>query len=188
MLAHFNTHIQMKISTFLVAFIHLVYIIGFMWLAPYFIYLNVYKKPCVLTSYMVFWIFVIVVQILHWGTAIMNNECILSYWEKKLEDPNYVKGSEPNKTYAWILLQNVTGNIASIQQIRAFHMIATKVAFFFAVVSLTVMNDCMKFMKDVQVKLIAYAVLTGLVLQYLCFDSAVFTNSDKNEGFYIASL
>lgn len=178
----------MKISTFLVAFIHLVYIIGFMWLAPYFIYLNVYKKPCVLTSYMVFWIFVIVVQILHWGTAIMNNECILSYWEKKLEDPNYVKGSEPNKTYAWILLQNVTGNIASIQQIRAFHMIATKVAFFFAVVSLTVMNDCMKFMKDVQVKLIAYAVLTGLVLHYLCFDSAVFTNSDKNEGFYISSL
>ena len=175
----------MKISTFLVALVHLLYIIGFMWLAPYLIYLNMCKKPCILTYYMVFWIFVVVVQILHWGTAIMNNECILSYLEKKLEDPNYTRGSEPSKTYSWIILQNITGNILSIQQIRAFHMIATKVAFFFAIMSLTVMNNCMKFMKDVKIKLITYAILTGFALQYVCFDSAFFTKSEKKEGFYI---
>ena len=175
----------MKLGTCLVALIHLLYIVGFMWLAPYFIYMMSYNNPCRLTSYMLFWIFVIIVQILHWGTSIMNNECILSYWEKKLEDPNYVKGSEPNKTYAWIILQNLFGNVFSVQQIRAFHMVATKVAFFFAIATLTLMNDCVKLVQNTPVKLIAYAVLTGLVSKYLCFDSAVFTNSDKNENFLL---
>jgi len=37
----------------------------------------------------------ILLQTLHW--LVLKNECIISYLEKRIEDPNYVLGSEPKR-------------------------------------------------------------------------------------------
>lgn len=160
----------MKGSTFLIALIHLFYIIGIMWIGPFLLYLNVRDK-CTLVYWTLAWCVCIMVQLFHWGTSVMNNECILSYWEKKAEDPNYVKGAEPEKTYAWILLHNALGNTVSVKQIRTFHMVISKVAFLFAVFLLTMNNKCLPKETNELLKVTTYAALTGAVLRFLCFDS-----------------
>jgi hypothetical protein len=103
----------------------------------------------------------------------MRNECILSYWEKKCEDSSYVKGSEPEKTYAWILLRNMMGNKVTIDRIRDFHMVISKVAFLFAVYVLTLNNRCVPKTMGERSKLVAYGVLSGMALRFLCFDSGI---------------
>jgi hypothetical protein len=163
----------MKPLTLLISLIHLCYIVGIMWLGPFLLYLSTSK--CRLVYWTLAWVVCILVQLLHWGTSVMRNECILSYWEKKAEDPSYVKGSEPDKTYAWILLRNILGNRVTIEQIRAFHLVMSKVAFLFAVCLLTLHNQCFPKRSSETAKLIAYAGLSGLVLRYLCFDSGYCT-------------
>lgn len=159
----------MNCITFIIAMIHLLYIIGLMWLGPFLLYFNL--KACPLVYWTLAWCVCILIQILHWSMSSMNNECILSYWEKKAEDPNYVKGSEPDKTYAWILLRKMLGNHVTIPQIRAFHMVMSKVAFLFAVYLLTLNNQCFPKNPSETLRLTAYAGLTGMTLKFLCFDS-----------------
>jgi len=159
----------MKFLTFIIALIHLFYIIGIMWLGPFLLYLTVVNK-CSLVYWTLAWCVCILVQLLHWGTSVMRNECILSYWEKLSEDPNYVKGSEPDKTYSWILLSRFIGGV-EIPRIREFHMVMSKVAFLFAVALLTLNNRCFPKTVNETTKVVAYAALTGLVSKFLCFDS-----------------
>ena len=160
----------MKIFTLIIALIHLFYIIGLMWLGPFLLYLTVTNK-CSLVYLTIAWCVCIIVQILHWGTSVMSNECILSYLEKLSEDPKYVKGSDPDKTYAWILLSRFTGGV-EIRKIRAFHLVMSKVAFLFAVALLTLNNRCLPKTVSETTKVVAYAVLTGLVSRFICLDSA----------------
>lgn len=157
----------MKFLTCVIALIHLFYIIGIMWLGPFLLYLTVSNK-CSLVYWTLAWCVCILAQILHWGA--MQNECILSYWEKLAEDPKYEKGSEPDKTYSWILLSRCSGGV-EIHKIRAFHMVMSKVAFLFAVALLTVNNRCLPKTVNETTKVMGYAALTGLVSRFLCFDS-----------------
>lgn len=161
----------MRILTFAIALIHLVYIVSIMWLGPFLLYKGVANQPCRLTYYTIAWSIMIFLQIAHWAIPSMKNECIVSYWEKKAEDPTYIKGTRPTETYAWVILQNMLGNSVTISQIREFHMVMTKVACLFAVVLLTLKNKC--FIKNNNHRVIAYAIMTAFTSKYVCLDSAV---------------
>lgn len=161
----------MKLSTLSIALVHLIYIIGVMWLGPYIIYMKG-GGNCKQMYVMVAWMIVIVFQVAHWAIPQMENECILSYWEKKLEDPQYVKGSLPSKTYAWVLLRDLLGQSVTIEQIRSVHKIASKVAFLFAISNLTLQNDCIFKSKHPNTRLFAYILGTIFAVKSVSFDSA----------------
>ena len=74
----------MKLTTFAIALIHLAYIVGFMWLGPFF----TLRNSCGNKYYLLFWALFLIAQILHWEG--FKGECILSYWEKKCEDSTWV--------------------------------------------------------------------------------------------------
>jgi hypothetical protein len=132
-----------KTFTFFIAIIHLVYIIGVMWLGPLFIYLFTRGfTPCSKTKIMGAYMAVIIAQILHWRTKSMNNECILSLWEKRSQDSNYVTGSEPEKTFAWILILKIFPSM-KIEDLRCFHIAISKLSFLFAILfMLTAGTNC----------------------------------------------
>ena len=118
----------MKILTFFIACVHLIYIIGVMWLGPLIIFYNSKtNNVCEHKKWYMGYLVIVLLQIMHWFLNISKNECVLSYLEKKSEDKNYVKGQDPEKTYAWIILNNVTG--IPINTIREYHGILSKVSF-----------------------------------------------------------
>ena len=145
----------MKPLTFVIALFHTVYVVGFMWLGPYFIH----RRHQTTNKFFILWLLLSLAMMAHWHLPCMKQECVLSLLEKKTEDPEYVTGSEPNKSYIWNLLNQATG--VSIPRLFSFHLLVSKIAFLFAVTSVTLQN------KGLKHKEILYVVLTALTLQYV---------------------
>ncbi len=145
----------MKPLTFVIALLHTVYVVSFMWLGPYILV----AKNKSNTRLVFLWLLLSLAMMAHWHLPCMKQECVVSLLEKKTEDPGYVTGSEPNKSYLWTLLNQATG--VSIPCLFSFHLLVSKIAFLFAVTSVTLQNKRLKH------KEILYVVLTALTLQYI---------------------
>jgi hypothetical protein len=154
----------MKPLTIFIASIHLIYIVVLMWLGPFIIFYYTINKKCNQFKAMMLWILIIFSQVIHWYIPFMSKECILAYLEKKSEDPNYVKGSEPNKSYAIFLLQNLLFNYFSTESMIQFHRIINKVSLYFAIVMLTINNNCIP--GYVLQKIILFVILTTISTWY----------------------
>jgi hypothetical protein len=126
------------------------------------------------------WFLVIGVQFLHWFVPQSKNECILSYWEKKSEDPTYVKGSQPEKTFAWILLQTMLPGEIEIITLRRIHFVVTKCTFVLALFMITVYNQCVPNYNTLKWSL--FGVLGYLAVEYVCFDSAICTQKTQKKS------
>ena len=124
----------MKLSTYVLALFHAVYVVGFMWLGPWLILM--YRKN---RAWMLWWLLCSLVMIGHWYLPMMKQECVLAYLEKRREDPSYVLGSEPYKSYVWVLFHEWTG--LPVRDIFAFHRLVSKVMFLLAVSVVTLLNN-----------------------------------------------
>ena len=151
----------MKYTTFLIAVVHLTYIICFMWLGP----LLLFRGSCQNKYTLLIWCLFMIGQVVHWKG--IKGECVLSYWEKKMEDPKYKLGSDPELTYAWVILEKLTG--FDIKQIRKFHGKITQIIFIYAVSSLSLGCNIMKLSKPLNT--LMFLILTYFVTTYISFDS-----------------
>jgi len=162
----------MKPLTLCIALVHILYIIGVMWLGPVLIYM--FYNPCnqmkLIGSYMV----VIMIQFMHWRAKSMNHECILSLWEKRSEEPTYVAGSEPEKTYAWILMQKALP-CTTIMGLREFHMYISKLSLLLAIYMITAGNTCLK-TNHTGLLYIIWIISSYYANRFICFDSALCSN------------
>ncbi len=132
----------MKPYTGLLTLIHVIYIIFVQWLGPYILYYYMKDKPCKFLKWIFIWIVIISLQQFHWYIPQSKSECFLSYLEKKSEDPNYIKGSDPKKTYAWVLLQEIWPCKLEIDTIRNIHYKITKLSYLAALFFITIHNKC----------------------------------------------
>ena len=117
-----------KPLTWVLASVHIAYIVGWMWLGPFWL-------PQKLRG---FWIATMVAQIVHWHVS-PGGECVLSLAEKRSEDPDYRAGDDPKLTYAWVILGRATG--LSISRLRRLHALITQVAFVYALADQTLVAD-----------------------------------------------
>lgn len=157
----------MKTSTGFIALIHLLYIIIIMWFAP--LLISKFKLRC---KYYKIYVIIIILQVLHWFMSESKNECILSYWEKKNENKNYIKGSEPEKTYAWNLLQNVTG--LSIKTIQNQHEHLSRTVF--VILIIMIVTQC----KLNQAQMFQAYLYIYLTMNFINFDSAKMTSNNAD--------
>lgn len=167
----------MKPYTRFLAFIHLMYILGVMWFGPYILFFHLKNKPCTLLTWMIIWLVTIFIQLAHWYIPESKNECFLSYLEKKSENPDYVKGSDPEKTYSWELLQDIWPCTIKIKTLRQIHMVVAKLAFLSAIFFITAYNKCVP--NHHTVKQSMFVILSMLTMKYMCFDSAICTEKNK---------
>lgn len=149
----------MKLSTYMLALFHAVCVVGFMWLGPLLIVLRRNNNMWVL---MLWWLLCSLVMIGHWYLPMMKQECWIAYLEKKREDPSYELGSDPNKSYVWVLFHEWTG--LPVQDIFAFHRLVSKVMFLLAVSVLTLHNHSIIISKW---GVLSYVVFTAWTLEHV---------------------
>ena len=90
----------MRSSTRIVATFHALYILIVMYLGPW-ILLLMDKR------YLKYWFMLLVLQYIHW--RVFKGECIVSYFEKKMEDKRYKLGEKMNKACVFHILHDWTG-------------------------------------------------------------------------------
>ena len=149
----------MKLSTYVLALFHAVYVVGFMWFGPWLILMSrsVHRNR----TWMMVWLLCSLLMIGHWYLPMMKQECVLAYLEKKQEDPSYVMGSEPYKSYVWILFHEWTG--LPVRDIFAFHLLVSKVMFLLAISVVTLRPQQHQNLWGV----LSYVVLTTLALEHV---------------------
>lgn len=157
----------MKPLTYVITIIHLIYVICVMWFGPLLIHFNV--PGCKKHALYILYLFAIGIQVIHWGFSSMQGECILSILEKRSEDPEYVVGSDPKKTFIWEFL-NTFVPCVSVHAWRQFHMVVSKTSCYFALFLLTIGNDCWSAVTCVKTML--WVICSIFVTCFVSFDSA----------------
>jgi len=144
-----------KPLTWILAILHLIWIIGFMWVGVFFI-------P---QKYRWIWIALMVLDFVHWKFS--SGECMLSYYEKKAENPDYKLGDDPELTYAWVILGKITG--LTMLQLRQLHAFITQVVFIYAIADQTLGYN--PYNLKYGVRTIIFIILLILTQKYVTFDS-----------------
>lgn len=93
----------MKVSSLSVQILHLIIII------------TVPLIPLITTKYDLFYLCCILIIVLNWN--IFKGECILSYYEKKLLDPNYKLGTNDNSLFKNLIGDSTANLIMSTNYI-----------------------------------------------------------------------
>ena len=151
-----------KPLTWIIALIHLTWIIGFMWLGPFFI-------P---QKYRMVWVIIMLANFMHWSYT--KGECILSYYEKYAEDDSYQLGDNPELTYAWVILGKVTG--LTILQLRKIHGYLTNAVFTFVLADQILIYN--PFDLEYYVRTTIFILTVILTQKHVSFDS--FNNLAKD--------
>lgn len=141
--------------TWFLAIIHILWIVGLMWIAVFFI-------P---QKYRWIWITVMLAEFVHWHFS--KGECMLSYWEKKAEDPNYNLGDNPELTYAWVILKKWTG--VNIIDLRQLHAQITQIVFIWAIADQILVYNPLNLDYPYRIMIFLYALF--FTIQYISFDS-----------------
>ena len=84
-----------------------------------FIWFGIFLIP---QKYKYIYILINILIVLHW--KLLKGECILSYLEKKLENPNYKLGYDKKKSYSWTIIQyliNITPTDKTLNNLRNLH-------------------------------------------------------------------
>lgn len=144
-----------KPLTWFLAIMHIIWIIGFMWILVFLI-------P---QRYRWIWIIIMLIEYVHWHFA--KGECYLSYLEKKSEDPSYKLGDNPELTYAWVILGHLTGY--TMKQLRMIHADITQLVFIFAIADQLLVSD--QFIKDYTIRTIVFMFALIFTLKHVSFDS-----------------
>ena len=142
-------------QTYILAWIHIIWIIVFMWIGVFFI-------P---SKYRWIWLLIMCFEIIHWKFS--KGECLLSYYEKRSEDPDYELGNNPELTYAWVILKNITG--LSIKELRKIHAELTKIVFIYVLADQILLHNFFNIHDDYRVMIFMFALV--LTFQYVSFDS-----------------
>lgn len=151
--------------TWILAILHIVWIVGIMWFAV----LLIPQK------YRSIWILVMIFEFIHW--KFFKGECLVSYYEKKFEDPNYKMGDNPELTYAWVILGHVTN--LSMRQLRMLHAQITQIMFIFALADQVLVYNI--FNVEYTIRMIIFIYLLYFVIKFVSFDSfEVLANDLKN--------
>lgn len=150
-----NDELPKKPLTWVLAITHLLWIVGFMWVAVFFI-------P---QKYRWIWVILMVADFVHWKFA--EGECMLSYYEKKAENPDYKLGQDPELTYAWVILGKITG--LSMLELRKIHASITQAVFIYVLADQTLVYNL--FNKNYKIRTVIFLVLVLLTQKYVSFDS-----------------
>ena len=141
--------------TWLLALLHIVWIVGVMWV-------GVFLLPQRLRY---LWVILMLVQMYHWTFS--SGECVLSYLEKKAEDPSYKLGENPELTYAWVILGRLTG--ASMLTLRKVHAVVTQAVFIFALADIILVHNQLR-LGDAA-RTVAFIACLVPTLELVSFDS-----------------
>ena len=144
-----------SLMTWILAIIHILWIVGVMWI-------GVFLIP---SKYRWIWILVMLMEFVHWHFS--KGECMLSYWEKKSEDPSYELGTNPELTYAWVILKHITG--LNIMQLRRMHAMITQIVFIFALADQILVRNYFNLEYAYRVVIFLYALFFSVT--YISFDS-----------------
>jgi len=150
-----NDELPKKPLTWVLSILHLIWIIGFMWVGVFFI-------P---QKYRWIWLALMVADFVHWKFA--EGECMLSYYEKKAENPDYKLGQDPELTYAWVILGKITG--LTMLELRKIHGLVTQLVFIYVVADQTLVYNPMNI--DYRIRTVVFLVLLTLTQKYVSFDS-----------------
>lgn len=150
-----DNELPKKPLTWILAIIHILWIVGVMWF-------GVFLLPSKLR---IIWIAVMLLEYMHW--RLIKGECMLSYWEKKSEDPSYKLGDNPELTYAWVILGKLTG--LTMKELRMIHAQITQLVFIFAIADQLLVQNY--FHIEYYIRTIVFLITLLLTLQYVSFDS-----------------
>ena len=132
-----------------------------MWGAPHYIYLT--YAGCQATKWIGGWLLLMVGQFVHW--KLLKRECILSLLEKKFEDPSYVMGSDPSRSFMWRTINSIFFTSFTDDQWKIFHFYFTKMNIMLSIGFLTFGNAC--FEGNKAVKAISFVVFYQAMNAYL---------------------
>jgi hypothetical protein len=151
--------------TWILAVIHILWILGFMWIGVLF-------TP---QKYRWIWILLMVAEFVHWHFS--KGECMLSYYEKRYEDPRYKLGDNPELTYAWVILGHITN--MSMKELRMLHAQITQIMFIFAVADQVLVYNI--FNVEYTIRMILFLYFLYFVITFVSFDSfQLLANDLKN--------
>ena len=151
----------MKGLSYVWVFFHAIYVILFMWAAPYLIYFQF--DHCPLSKMTAWWLCLMVGQYIHW--LLLKYECIFSLMEKKTEDPSYVMGSDPSKSCLWETFSRLTCNRITEKDWKRFHFEFTKMNILIGIGFITLGNEC--FVQHKEIKIITFIILSHALNEYL---------------------
>jgi hypothetical protein len=92
---------------------------------------------------------------------------MLSYYEKKAENPDYKLGQKPEFTYAWVILEKITG--LTTLEILKIHALVTQLVFTYVVADQTLVYNPMHI--DYRIRTVVFLVLLTLMQKYFSFES-----------------
>ena len=151
-----------SLMTWVLSITHIMWIVGLMWVSVFFI-------P---QKYRWVWIVVMMVEFVHWHFS--KGECMLSYWEKVSENPDYKLGDNAELTYAWVILKHFTG--LNIMQLRSMHAQITQIVFIFALADQILVYNLFNLDYSYRIVLFLYALF--FTVNYISFDSFNLISND----------
>jgi hypothetical protein len=132
-----------------------------MWGAPFIIFLL--NDKCQMTKLMIGWMLLMLGQFGHW--KLLKHECILSLIEKRSEDPSYVMGSDPGKSYVWKTMNKLLCLDLSENEWKTFHYEFTKMNVLLGIGFVTMGNKCAA--KHKLLKAVAFIIAANSTNRFL---------------------
>ena len=104
----------MKTQTCVIAWAHFLYILAVFLVAPAVMHAKFRSadKKCTLARAFFVLFAICIVQFTHW--VFLKGECLLSYLEKRSENPWYVMGSDIKKSYVWNIMSDTCWKLIAI--------------------------------------------------------------------------